>query len=105
MKSTIFSSLLAMSILYSGARCHPEPLYTNLKEYDVKSRGQFDRTDKYDTPTLVECWRTAPYMHDGHYTTMKELFMAGKHGLRSGEAARQLKEKEIDDLVEFVLSL
>lgn len=87
------------------ARCHPEPLYTSLQDYDVKSRGQFDRTDKYDTPTLIECWRTAPYMHDGRYTTMKDVFTVGKHGLRSGEAVRQLTDKEIDDLVEFVLSL
>ena len=39
----------------------------------------------FDTPTLVECWRTAPYMHDGHYTTMKELFTKGKHGGKRGD--------------------
>ena len=86
------------------AQCHPEPLYTDLEMHDVGSRGQYDRRDDFDTPTLVECWRTAPYMHDGHYTTMKSLFTEGKHGKKGGDV-EGLNEKEINDLVEFVLSL
>jgi cytochrome c peroxidase len=68
--------------------------------HDVGSRGQFDRRDTFDTPALVECWRTAPYMHDGHYTTVKELFTEGLHG-----EIGDLSPQQIDDLVEFVLSL
>ncbi len=86
------------------ATCHPGPLYTDLKMHDVGSRGQYDRRDDFDTPTLIECWRTAPYMHDGHYTTVKELIAVGKHGESAGRV-ETLSEKEIDDLVEFVLSL
>jgi len=86
------------------ATCHPEPLYTDLKMHDVGSRGKYDRRDDFDTPALIECWRTAPYMHDGHYTTMKELFTVGKHGNKAGDV-EGLSEREIDDLVEFVLSL
>ncbi len=86
------------------ATCHPEPLYTDLQMHDVASRGQYDRRDDFDTPTLIECWRTAPYMHDGHYTTMKELFTIGKHGQKGGDV-EGLSEQEINDLVEFVLSL
>jgi len=86
------------------AKCHPEPLYTDLGMHDVGSRGQYDRRDDFDTPTLIECWRTAPYMHDGHYTTMKDLFTVGKHGEKGGGLGT-LNEQEIDDLVEFVLSL
>jgi YVTN family beta-propeller protein len=82
------------------AKCHPGPLYTDLKMHDVGSRGQFDRRDTFDTPALVECWRTAPYMHDGHYTTVKELFTEGLHG-----EIGDLSPQQIDDLVEFVLSL
>ena len=84
--------------------CHPEPLYTDLTMHDVGSRGQYDRRDDFDTPTLIEAWRTAPYMHDGHYTTMKELFKEGKHGEYGGDV-ESLTEKELDDLIEFVLSL
>ncbi len=86
------------------AQCHPEPLYTDLQMHDVGSRGKYDRRDDFDTPTLIECWRTAPYMHDGHFTSMKELFTVGKHGAKAGDV-EGLSEQEIDDLVEFVLSL
>ena len=86
------------------SECHPEPLYTDLEMHDVGTRGRYDRRDDFDTPTLIECWRTAPYMHDGHYTTMKEVFTTGKHG-RFGGDVEGLSDKEIDDLVEFVLSL
>ncbi len=86
-------------------QCHPAPLYTDLKMHDVGSKGEYDRhQSSFDTPTLVECWRTAPYMHDGHYVTVKELIREGKHGNRVGEVEK-LTEQELDDLVEFVLSL
>jgi len=83
------------------ATCHPGPLYTDLKMHDVNSRGQYDRRDTWDTPTLVECWRTGPYLHDGRYATMKQVFAEGNHG----EARDKLTDAEIDDLTEFVLSL
>jgi len=86
------------------AKCHPEPLYTDLQIHDVESKGQYDRKGAFDTPTLIECWRTAPYMHDGHYTTLKQLMTEGKHGHKHGEVEK-LTEQEINDLVEFVLSL
>jgi YVTN family beta-propeller protein len=86
------------------ATCHPEPLYTDLQMHDVGSRGQYDRRDDFDTPTLIECWRTAPYMHDGHYPTMKELLTEGKHGQQGGDVV-SLSEQELNDLIEFVLSL
>ena len=84
------------------ASCHPAPLYTDLKEYNVGSRSPLDRRDTFDTPTLIECWRTAPYMHDGHYVTLKQVLKEGKHGQPKN---KPLSEKEIDDLVEFVRSL
>jgi YVTN family beta-propeller protein len=86
------------------AICHPAPLYTDLRMHDVESRGQYDRRSDFDTPTLVECWRTAPYLHDGRYVTIKQLIKEGKHGRKQGEVEK-LTDKEIDDLVEFVLSL
>jgi len=83
------------------AKCHPTPLYTDLTLHDVTSKGRYDRKSKFDTPALIECWRTAPYMHDGQYTTIKELLTKGKHG----SVDTKLKEKDMADLVEFVLSL
>jgi len=85
-------------------RCHPAPLYTDLKTHDVGTRGPSERNDRFDTPTLVEVWRTAPYLHDGRYRTLRELFVEGRHGLRPGPG-HDLSEEQIDELVEFVLSL
>jgi cytochrome c peroxidase len=95
--------------LFQSARvgcstCHPAPLYTDLRSHNVGSRSPNEYTDRFDTPTLVEVWRTAPYLHDGRYATVKELLVEGKHGLRSGRG-EELSEQDIDDLTEFVLSL
>ncbi len=97
-KELFFSERVGCSV------CHPEPLFSDLKLHIVGSRSQYDRRDDFDTPTLVEVWRTAPYMHDGHYLTVKELLVEGKHGSKHG-GLETLTPKEIDDLVEFVLSL
>lgn len=86
------------------AHCHPAPLYTDLKMHDVGTTGYYDYRDRFDTPTLVEVWRTAPYLHDGRYVTLEELFTVGKHGLK-GKKGQKLTEEEIEDLVEFIMSL
>jgi YVTN family beta-propeller protein len=86
------------------AKCHSGPLYTDMKMYDVGSRGLYDRRDDFDNPSLVECWRTAPYMHDGKYPTIKALLIKGKHDQTQGNVEK-LNDKQIDDLVKFVLSL
>lgn len=94
-------------LFYSGrlgcASCHPTPLYTDLRPHNVGSRGLADANDGFDTPTLVELWRTAPYLHDGRYLTLHELFREGKHGLHRPD--QHLTDQELDDLVEFLLSL
>ncbi len=88
------------------ARCHPSPLFTDKKQYDVGTRGDQDTDPNgtYDTPTLVEVYRTAPYLHDGRALTLQEVLAkwnkGGRHGKTSG-----LSRKEMDDLVAYVLSL
>jgi YVTN family beta-propeller protein len=86
------------------AACHPAPMYTDLKKYDVGTGKGKEEGRAFDTPALVECWRTAPYLYDGRAADMKELltiFNGGdRHGVTSG-----LSQDEIDDLIEFILSL
>lgn len=84
--------------------CHPKPYHTDQKLHDVKSKCFYDRNQFFDTPALVESWRTAPYLHDGRYIEMRDLFIKEKHGDTHGDV-KGLTEKEIDDLVEYVLSL
>ena len=86
------------------AKCHPAPLFTDLKMHDVNSKVYYDRKSNFDTPTLIECWRTAPYLHDGRYTKMKDVFKHGKHGDVEGDI-EGLTDEQLDDLVEYVLSL
>lgn len=84
--------------------CHPAPLYTDLKKYDVGTGKYYELNKEYDTPSLVEIWRTAPYLYDGRASSMKEVLTShnrsDKHGKTSG-----LNDSEIDDLIGFTLSL
>ncbi|MDO4570704.1 MAG: cell surface protein [Planctomycetia bacterium] len=85
--------------------CHdPEWYYTDMQMHDVDTKAIYDQRRDWDCPTLCECWRTAPYLHDGRYTTMLQLFKEGKHGVQKGPVDK-LSDEELDDLVEFVLSL
>jgi len=86
------------------ATCHPAPLYTDLRMYDVASKSPYDYRKEFDTPALAETWRTAPYLHDGRYTTIEELIIKGKHGKERGDVG-SLTREEIRDLVAYVLSL
>jgi len=90
------------------AACHPAPLFTDREAYDVGTAYELDRSKtfdgKFDTPTLLECYRTAPYLHSGKAVTLKDVLTTfnkeDKHGRTSG-----LSEQEIDDLVAYLLAL
>jgi hypothetical protein len=82
-------------------RCHTPPLYTDLKIHPMGRGATRYFNNLFDTPTLIECWRTAPYWRDGRYLTIGDLLREEKHGVRGVE----LTDQEIDDLEEFVLSL
>jgi YVTN family beta-propeller protein len=87
------------------ATCHPPGLFTDLKTYDVGTRGHFDRpADRFDTPTLVEGWRTAPYLHDGSAATMLEVLTTRNPGDKHGKTSH-LTPQQLDDLAAYLLSL
>jgi cytochrome c peroxidase len=96
---------LFFSTALNCAECHPAPYYSDKRSHFVGSQGKHDKlTDSFNTPRLTEAWRTAPYMHDGHYLTINELLSQGRHGLH-GERKPKLSTQDIDDLAEFVKSL
>ncbi len=87
------------------AQCHTPGMLTDLKAYDVGTTGKFDKEgERYDTPTLLENWRTGPYLHDGSAATMREVLTTrnpkDKHGKTS-----HLSKDQIEDLATYVLSL
>ncbi len=85
-------------------RCHRPPFYTDLKSHNVDTRSRSDQADRFDTPSLLETWRTAPDLHDGRYTTIRQLLKDGKHGLTQ-HTGQTLSSSEMNDLIEFILSL
>lgn len=82
--------------------CHRAPFYTDRAFHDVGTKRQTDETGDWDTPTLIEVWRTAPYIHDGQYVNLKEVFTKENHYYLSSFG---LTDAQIDDLTEFVNSL
>jgi cytochrome c5 len=84
--------------------CHPAPLFTDLKKYDVGLGTGREQGQVFDTPTLVEIWRTAPYLYDGRALTMKDVLTTyntnNTHGI-----TMNLTDDEINDLCEYILSL
>ncbi len=85
-------------------RCHPGPYYTDKKMHDVGTFSAPDPDGRYDTPSLIEAYRTAPYLHDGRARTIEEIFTRFDPKDLHGKA-RQLTPKELEDLTTYILSL
>jgi YVTN family beta-propeller protein len=95
------------------ATCHSGPYYTDssltkpYRLHDVGT-GTDDPTEKmgarYDTPTLLGVYRTAPYLHHGKALTLRDVLTTCNREDRHGKTSH-LKPAEVDDLVEFLKSL
>jgi YVTN family beta-propeller protein len=80
--------------------CHPAPLYTDKQRHQIGEKGRFDKNNIWDTPSLVEVWRTPPYLHDGRCATLREVITVEKIGLDA-----PLAKDQVNDLVAFLRSL
>lgn len=84
--------------------CHSGGLFTNLQKFNVGTGKDRQEDMEFDTPTLIETWRSGPYLHDGRAATMEsvltEFNINDMHGVTS-----DLTEKQIRQLAEYVLSL
>ncbi|MFC1650965.1 cytochrome D1 domain-containing protein, partial [Candidatus Latescibacterota bacterium] len=94
-------------ILFENAgclRCHSGDMYTDLMKYDVGTGAGEEQNLQFDTPTLIEVWRTGPYLYNGSAATimgvLKKYNPNDEHGITSN-----LSEKQLNDLAEYVLSL
>ena len=83
--------------------CHKGTLHTDLKQYNVGTGDGLDKDMKFDTPCLVEAWRTAPYLYDGRAATIEEVITKYNTNDKHGKTSN-LSNKEIRDLANFVLS-
>jgi len=85
------------------ASCHAAPLLTNLQAYDVGLGTGRDEGRAFDTPTLVEVWRTGPFLFDGRAQSVRDVLTT--HNRREAHGAtKELTNQEIEDLAAFVLS-
>lgn len=78
--------------------CHSGPYYTDMQMHRIGDDIEFEKG--WDTPTLCEVWRTAPYLFDGRAATMEEVFTVHKHGIE-----KKISAKEAEELAEYVNSL
>ena len=80
------------------AACHGGEYYTDMKMYRIGEDVEFE--NGWDTPTLRECWRTAPYLFDGRAATMMDVFEVHRHGID-----KKVSRKDLEALSEYVNSL
>ena len=85
-------------------RCHPAPMFTDLKSYDVGTGTGQDIGKKFDTPTFREVWRTSPYMHDGRAVTIYDVIKIHNPKNKRGTTSN-LTDQQIRDLAEYIESL
>lgn len=88
----------------SCAGCHSGPYYTDMKLHDVGTADGMEKGVPFDTPTLVEVWRTAPYLYDGRAATLEELLTKYNADDRHGRTSN-LSPQELKDLIEYINSL
>ena len=99
------------------AGCHSGPYYTDsapaptlgglLTTHDVGT-GQADASEKmgpkYDTPTLLGVYKSAPYLHHGKALTLQDVLTTFNRDDRHGKTS-QLSPAQIVDLVAFLKAL
>lgn len=95
------------------ATCHSGPFFTDSNPatkptlHDVNT-GRSDPSEKmplkYDTPTLLGVYRSAPYLHDGSAKTLRDLLTTSNAGDKHGQTS-QLNSAQVDDLIEFLKAL
>jgi cytochrome c peroxidase len=80
--------------------CHPHPTFTTRQRLDPGLGTGIE----YRVPSLVECWRTAPYLHNGDALALRETITDYNHQQTRGKT-RDLSEAELNDLLEYLRSL
>jgi cytochrome c peroxidase len=85
------------------ASCHmSDGTFTDGNSHDVKSKAKGDPHRRFDTPSLRFVSGTAPYFHDGRYTTLRAL-LVGSDG-KMGHTAK-LSSEQLDALEAYLKTL
>lgn len=82
------------------AACHPHPTFTSMEKVDPGLGSGVP----YDVPSLIEVWRTAPYLHSGDALTLRETITDFNWMQKRGRT-KDLSEQELNDLLAYLESL
>ena len=89
------------------ATCHTPPLYTDRQLHDVGTgnpqleRNSHGRGTRFDTPSLLGIWATAPYFHDGSAAILVDVLgMGNEH-----DVAERIGERDLRYLLYFLRAL
>ena len=85
-------------------RCHVPGLYTDRLRHDVGTATRYDVSPRFPTPSLIEAWRTGPYLHNGSAGTIRDVLTGRNPAGRHGDVA-DLSGEQLDELCAYVLSL
>jgi cytochrome c peroxidase len=86
-------------------QCHRGPFLTDQKPHAVGTQNRQDgKSTQFDTPSLCECWRHSPYLHDGSAVTIKEVLTTQNPADRHGRTSH-LSPRQMEELTAFLLSL
>ena len=83
---------------YNCASCHSGAYHTDQKSHRIGKDVEFEQG--WDTPALIEVWRTAPYLFDGRAATMFDVFYEHHHGIHD-----DISREDAEALAEYVNSL
>ncbi len=81
--------------------CHPPPLYTNRRQFDVGTRMQYDREARFDVPHLNNIYDSAPYLHNGIAPTLEEIWTVHNPNDTHG-VTNDLTKDQLNDLIEYI---
>ncbi len=81
--------------------CHPPPLYTNRRIFDVGTRMPHDTDGRFDVPHLTNIYDSAPYLHNGAARTLEEIWTVynpyDTHGVTN-----DMTKDQLNDLIEYI---
>lgn len=81
--------------------CHPPPLYTNRRIFDVGTKMKYDTDGRFDVPHLTNIYDSAPYLHNGAAKTLEEIWTVfnpyDTHGVTN-----DMTKDQLNDLIEYI---
>jgi cytochrome c peroxidase len=103
-RGTLTEAARRGKVIFEGkagcVQCHPHPFFTTGQQVDPGLGSGV----VYDIPSLIEVWRTAPYLHSSDALTLRETITDFNLMQQRGHT-RDLTEQELDDLLAYLKSL